>query len=88
MIEEELFWYRRAGPSRNDGAELRDLWLRARIVLNHPELYAPSRVRLAEKTLRVEEPGFLLRLHWIWVLLKDLRARKAARQLAGLLGFS
>ncbi|MHC4850196.1 MAG: glycosyltransferase family 2 protein [Planctomycetota bacterium] len=88
VIEEELFRYRRAGPSRNDTAETRDLWLRARIVLNHPELYGRGRVRLAEKTLRVESPGRLLRLRWILVLIQDLRARKAARQLAGLLRFS
>ncbi|MHC4939827.1 MAG: glycosyltransferase family 2 protein [Planctomycetota bacterium] len=88
VIEEELFWYRQAGPSRNDVAEQRHVWLRARIVLNHPDLYEPSRVRLAEQTLQAEEPGFLLRLRWILFLLKDYRARKAARELASLLGFS
>jgi len=88
VIEEELFHYRQAGPSRNDVAEQRHVWLRARIVLNHPDLYEPSRVRLAERTLQAEQPGFLLRLRWILFLLKDYRARKAARELAGLLGFS
>ena len=77
---------RQAGPSRNDIAESRDIWLRARIVLNHPDLYPRGRVRLARQTLQAERPGRWLRLRWVLVFLKDLRARRAARQLAGVLG--
>lgn len=89
IIEEELLLYRQTGSSRNDLAEARELWLRARIVLNHPDLYEPSRVRLAQETLRLadpEHPGVGIRLRWICFLLKDLRRKKATRQLGALFG--
>jgi hypothetical protein len=89
VIPEELFYYRRKPQSMIDDAEAREIALRARIVLNHPELYEPSRVRLAEETLRQPEParpGVGLRLRWIFFLVKDLRRKKATRQLAALFG--
>jgi glycosyltransferase involved in cell wall biosynthesis len=89
IIEEELLYYRQSGESRNDRAEAREIWLRARIVLNHPHLYEKSRVRLAEETIGKNDPdrlGAALRLRWIWYLVKDLRRKKATRELAALFG--
>jgi len=87
VIEEELFFYRKSGKSMIDAADARDLWLRARIVLNHPALFERGRVRLAQQTVGVanpENPGISVRLRWIAYFLKDLNRSQFTRQVAAL----
>lgn len=87
VIEEELFFYRKSGASMINSADARDLWLRARIVLNHPQLFEEGRVRLAEETVEIpnpERPGARLRLRWIGYFLKDLNRPQVTHQVASL----
>lgn len=87
IVEEELFLYRKSGASMINSADARDLWLRARIVLNHPRLFEEGRVRLAEKTVGIPDPrrpGAWLRLRWIWYFLKDLNRKQVTRQIAAM----
>lgn len=88
VIEEELFYYRRSGTSMIHSADARDLWLRARIVLNHPALFEKGRVRLAEETVGIadpERPSARLRLRWIGYFAKDLNRSQVTHQVAALL---
>jgi glycosyltransferase involved in cell wall biosynthesis len=91
ILEEELFYYRQSGPSMIDAAVARDLWLRAQIVLNHPELFEPGRVRLARRTRRAadpERPGLLTRLGWLYYFVRDRNRTAFKQQLAALVGRS
>ena len=85
VIKEELFWYRKAGSSMIDSANARDLWLRARIVLNHPQaLRKAGRVQAGAGNRAASEPGaprtLWIRLRWIAYFLKDLNRRQVTRQ--------
>jgi glycosyltransferase involved in cell wall biosynthesis len=82
VLNEVCFYYRQVGPSMFDSALARDLWLRSQIVLNHPHLFEPGRVRLARRTRRCrvpEDPGLLNRLGWLYYFLRD-RNRTAFKQ--------
>ncbi|MHC4939828.1 MAG: glycosyltransferase family 2 protein [Planctomycetota bacterium] len=82
VLPEVLFYYRQTGRSMHDGALAKDLWLRAQIVLNHPEQFERGRIWLARRTRRVKDPtrpGLLNRLLWLCFFVRD-RNRTAFKQ--------
>jgi glycosyltransferase involved in cell wall biosynthesis len=82
VVEEELYYYRKAGESMLDQAVAMDLWLRAQIVLNHPTLFERGRRWLARHTRKVKDPqnpGLITRLGWLYYFVRD-RNRTAFRQ--------
>ncbi|MEE9126448.1 MAG: glycosyltransferase, partial [Planctomycetota bacterium] len=63
-VPDELWLYRKHGRSMIDDAQEKDIWLRSRIILNHPDLYHPEHVALATEVLDLgnEEPDLQLRV--------------------------
>lgn len=80
-VPEELFFYRRHGPTMLAGSDAQAMALRAAIVCNHPGLYSAWRVGLARRFLR-ESPqaGLIARLGMLVTLLVDRRLRLFCRQ--------
>jgi len=84
-LPRELMLYRRHGRSMLDDADDRAVWLRARVVANHPDLFPAWRRRLAEDVLAAGEgrPGAWTRLRAVASLLLDRRLRLTLRHLRG-----
>ncbi len=84
-LPEELFLYRKHGRTMLTDADEKLLWLRARIVCNHPELFAAWRVRLAREVLELDggELGLGLRLRVLASLVRDRLRPEALRLLRG-----
>jgi tetratricopeptide (TPR) repeat protein len=59
----ELFRYRKHGRTMIDDALAKDIWLRARMILNHETIYRPEHVSLAKDILELSDrqPGAELR---------------------------
>ena len=82
VLDDELFYYREEGVSMFDAALEQDLWLRAQIVLNHPQHFGRGRLWLARRTRRCADPkrpGLLNRLLWAYYFVRD-RNRTAFKQ--------
>lgn len=81
-VDEPLFCYRKHGPTMLADSDDRALARFAAIAANHPRLFAPWRVRLAEQLLAAgASAGVRLRLAMLSTLLLDRRLRLFWRQL-------
>ncbi|MHC4515188.1 MAG: glycosyltransferase [Planctomycetota bacterium] len=62
-LEEQLFRYHKHGRTMIDAALEKDIWLRSRMILNHPNMYRPEHVLLAKEVLDLDgqEPPAHLR---------------------------
>ena len=58
-VQEELFFYRKHGRTMLDEALTKDIWLRSRLILNHPGMYRSEQVALAKEVLDLgkQAPG-------------------------------
>ncbi|MCC6671063.1 MAG: glycosyltransferase family 2 protein [Planctomycetes bacterium] len=85
-LPEELILYRKHGRTMLAEARAKDVWLRARLVLNHPSLFSRRRRAVAERVLALPEdrqPGLALRLAVAREMALEGRLRAAWRYLAG-----
>ena len=85
-VPDELFLYRKHGRTMLTDADDRSLWLRARIVCNHPDLFPLWRQGLAREVLALDgrEPGLGLSLRILFSCLRDRLRPEALRQLKSL----
>jgi tetratricopeptide (TPR) repeat protein len=72
-LPRELLFYRKHGPSMLQEADSRSLLLRSQIVLNHPTLFSPERVRTARRIVELgdAEPDLDLRVAITRILVED-----------------
>jgi glycosyltransferase involved in cell wall biosynthesis len=83
-LPEDLVRYRKHAGSMLREADAQATLLRARIVLEHPELYPAWRRALAARLVaRPERPSLLVRLGLLLALLLDGRRRLLLRELRG-----
>jgi glycosyltransferase involved in cell wall biosynthesis len=85
-VADELLLYRKHGRTMLTDANDRSLWLRARMVCNHPDLFRPWRQRLAREVLALDgrDPGLGLSLRILLSCLRDRLRPEALRQLKSL----
>ena len=84
-VDAELFCYRKHGATMLSVADRHAMRLFATIAANHPSLYAPWRVRLAQRLLAAgEKASVWLRLGMLTTFLLDRRLRLFVRQLLAL----
>ncbi|HEX5053389.1 MAG TPA: glycosyltransferase family A protein [Planctomycetota bacterium] len=80
-VPEELFGYRKHGRTMLATADRKAMHLHATIACNHPRLYAPWRVRLAQRLLRAgDTAGLWLRFGMLLTFLIDRRLKLFWRQ--------